>query len=58
MRLGKAPEMPVYITTDKLVVVSRRFTTEVDAGEVTPYTLAPYLAMYVFGLAASIDYPF
>ena len=50
--------MPVYITTDKLVVVSRRFTTEVDAGEVTPYTLAPYLAMSVFGLGASIDYPF
>ena len=50
--------MPVHIMTDKLVDVSRRFATEVDAGEVTPYNFAPYLAMSVFGLAASINYPF
>ena len=49
--------MPVHIMTYKLVDVSRRFATEVDAGEVTPYSFAPYLAMSVFGLAASINYP-
>ena len=39
-------------------MVLGRFPTAVDAGEATPYTLAPYLAKFFYELAAIRDYPF